>query len=184
MAPRGNTRTVTSKKTTQQKKAPAKTGAKGPPERKAQPSAKTTGGDGAGIKATNLSPEDKRFLTTNKEKLSPSTLRAKWIQTPDDHEDKAGQSLATRKHEVIEHWAEERGASPATVKSTKQYEGDASVLRFDFPGFGGRNLETIEWDRWFKTFDKRKLVFLFQEHKADGAQSNFFRFDSPFREEA
>jgi hypothetical protein len=33
-----------------------------------------------------------------------------------------------------------------------------------------------------KTFKKRKLVFLFQEHMKNGKQSNFFHMDSPFRE--
>jgi len=38
--------------------------------------------------------------------------------------------------------------------------------------------------RFFKTFDERNLVFVFQEHQKAGNQSNFFRFDNPRREDA
>src|SRR5687768_10368826 len=74
------------------------------------------------------------------EGLSNSTQRAKWIDSVDEHEDRPGQTLATRNHDVICRWAEERRANPATVSST-EHGGRAGVLRFDFPGFGGENLE-------------------------------------------
>ena len=44
-----------------------------------------------------------------------------------------------------------------------------------FPGYRGKRLEKIDWDDWFDTFDKRKLVFLYQEHKRDGSPSTFFK---------
>jgi hypothetical protein len=83
---------------------------------------------------------------------------------------------------VIKKWAEERKATPATVPGT-EHGNDLGVLRLNFPAYGGDDLQEVSWDEWFKTFDDRKLVFLFQENKADGHQSNFFRFDSPFRED-
>lgn len=52
-------------------------------------------------------------------------------------------------------------------------------LRLDFPGYGGRGLQKIGWNEWFRTFDERELVFLFQEHRKDGRPSNFFRLDNP-----
>ncbi len=118
----------------------------------------------------------------DKDKLSPATRRARWIKTLNDHEDHQGQSLATQNHEVIKKWAEERGAKPAAVPGT-EHQGHAGVLRFDFPGYGGQKLQQISWEDWFKAFDERKLVFLFQEHLKNGRQSNFFKFDSPYREE-
>jgi hypothetical protein len=113
--------------------------------------------------------------------LSRSTLRAKWIDDPEDHPDRQGQSLATRSHDVIRRWAERRGAKPATVEGS-WYEDRPGVLRFDFPGYSSGRLQEVDWDQWFRTFDERKLVFLFQEQKRDGSDSNFFRFDSPDRE--
>ncbi len=107
----------------------------------------------------------------------------KEITSPNEHEDKPGQTLYTREREVIRVWAEQRNATPATVPGTEH--GDrAGVLRFDFPGYGGGDLEEISWDDWFRTFDERNLTFIFQEHKADGSDSNFFRLESPDREDA
>jgi hypothetical protein len=75
-------------------------------------------------------------------------------------------------------WAEERGAEPATVPGTER-GGRPSVLRMDFPGYGGQDLEHISWDDWFRTFDERELEFLYQDRRKDGRQSNFFRLLRP-----
>jgi hypothetical protein len=135
------------------------------------------------IKAKNATKEDKAFLKEHQEGLSKSTQRARWIHTTDEHEDHPGETLATRSHEVIQHWAEERGGTPATVPGT-EHEDHAGVLRLVFGGTEGKKLEEIGWDEWFQPFDERQLVFLYQEHKSDGSQSNFFRLDNPEREDA
>lgn len=127
----------------------------------------------------NLNAEDRRFIDDHREGLSDTVSeRARWIHSPEEHEEYQGQTLATRSHEVIRAWAEERGAKPATAPGS-EHEGRVGVLRFDFPGYGGDNLEPIDWDAWFEPFDERELVFMFQEHKSDGSQSNFFRLDNP-----
>lgn len=129
----------------------------------------------------NANQEEKRLLSQHADELSKTTQRAKWIHSPNEHEDHAGQTLATRSHEVIQHWAQARKAEPATVAGTEH--GDrAGVLRFNFPGYGGESLQPLSWDDWFKTFDDRELVFLFQEHQKAGNESNFFHLDSPQRE--
>jgi hypothetical protein len=96
------------------------------------------------------SADDKQFLREHGDELSRSTQRAKWISAPGEHEDHPGQTLATRSHDVIKHWAEERKAVPATVPGTER--GDradradrAGVLRFNSPSFGGDNLREINW---------------------------------------
>ncbi|MEV5829674.1 hypothetical protein AB0L25_29320 [Spirillospora sp. NPDC052242] len=104
------------------------------------------------------------------------------VTSADEHEERPGKSLVTTDHEVIRRWAEERGAEPSTVPGS-EYEGRPGRLRFDFPGYGGENLEHISWDDWFRTFDERELNFIYQEHKKDGAQSNFFRLENPGRGE-
>ena len=121
------------------------------------------------------------FIKEHGDKLSESTKRAKWIDSTSEHEDHPGQTLATRDHDVIKAWAEKRGGEPSTVPGTEH--GDhLGVLRFNFPGYGGQDLQAVPWDEWFKTFDDRKLVFVYQERKSDGHESNFFHFDSPVRE--
>jgi hypothetical protein len=128
-----------------------------------------------------VSDDDKKYLKKFGDQLSDSTRRAKWINSPDEHADHDGQSLVTRNHDVIVKWAEDRGAKPATVAGTEH--GDrVGVLRFDFEG--GDRLQEVSWDEWFRTFDERNLVMLFQENLKNGNQSNFFRFDNPEREDA
>lgn len=119
--------------------------------------------------------------TTEEKGLSESTKRAHWIDSPDEHEDHHGETLATRNHEVIKRWAEERKAVPATVPGT-EHGGRPGVLRFNFPGYGGDNLQEISWDDWFKPFEERNLVFVYQEHLKNGNPSNFFHLDNPERE--
>jgi hypothetical protein len=68
---------------------------------------------------------------------------------------------------------EERGGRPACVKGTGN-KGDIGMLRLDFPGYsGGKSLQPISWDDWFKKFDERGLALLHQEKTARGQQSNF-----------
>jgi hypothetical protein len=112
------------------------------------------------------------------EQLSESTKRAKWIHSTDEHQDHAGQTLATRNHDAIRQWAEQRNAMPATVEGTA-HDGRPGVLRFDFEG--GSKLKRIDWEDWFQSFDQRDLVFLYQEQLKNGKQSNFFRLDNPGR---
>jgi hemerythrin superfamily protein len=124
--------------------------------------------------------DDEKFASEHGDELSRSTQHAKWIHSTGEHEDHAGQTLATRNPDVIRQWAEERKAQPATTPG-----GDTQrprVLRFDFPGYE-RELQPVSWDAWLRTFDERELVFLYQEHMKAGNQSNFFRLDSPHREE-
>ncbi|TMS00560.1 hypothetical protein [Nonomuraea basaltis] len=104
------------------------------------------------------------------------------ITSTGEREERPGRSLITTDHDVICQWAEERGARPAKVPGT-EHEGRPGVLRFDFPGYGGADLEEISWEDWFRTFDDRKLNFIYQEHKKSGAQSNFFRLENPGRED-
>jgi len=112
---------------------------------------------------------------------SKSTRYAHWIDSPAEHESHHGESLATKNHEVIRRWAEERGAVPVTVPGT-EHNGRPGVLRFDFPGYGGGELQHISWDDWFRTFDERNLTFVYQETLKEGRQSNFFHLDNPSRE--
>lgn len=113
---------------------------------------------------------------------SKSVKYAQNITSTGDEPERPGRSLVTTDHDVIRQWAEERGGVPATVEGTEH--GDhLGVLRFDF---GGENesLRHVDWDEWLGTFDARRLNFIYQEERKDGRQSNFFRLESPDREDA
>lgn len=114
---------------------------------------------------------------------SKSAKYSQHVHSAGEHEEYEGRSLITRDHDVIRRWAEERKARPATIAGTER--GDRlGVLRLNFPGYAeGGNLEEVSWEEWFATFDARNLNFVYQEHRSDGKQSNFFRLDSPDRED-
>ncbi len=111
-----------------------------------------------------------------------SVCEGHWITSPGEHESHPGESLVTHRHEVILEWARQRNAMPATIPGTEH--GDhLGVLRFDVPGYGGRqSLEHVTWEQWFATFDERQLVMIYQEHLKNGRPSNFYHFNSPYRE--
>jgi hypothetical protein len=76
-------------------------------------------------------------------------------------------------HDEIRRWAEPRKGRPACVWGTGG-RGDTGMIRLDFPGFkGGKSLQPISWDEWFKAFDDNKLALLVQDRRARGQQSNF-----------
>jgi len=86
----------------------------------------------------------------------------------------ASETRTTTDHDAIRRWVEEHDGKPATVKGTG--EGEPGVLRIDFPGGSGTDrLEHISWDDWFDKFDDSDLAFLYQEHKASGEDSTFFK---------
>jgi hypothetical protein len=90
----------------------------------------------------------------------------------------ANSSKTTTDHDTIRRWAEERSGTPATVRGTES-DGEAGVLRIDFPGGAGEDqLEHISWDEWFEKFDEKNLCFLYQEEKVSGEGSTFFKLVS------
>jgi hypothetical protein len=90
----------------------------------------------------------------------------------------ASESKTTTDHDEIRRWVEEHDGSPASVRGTENGDG-AGVLRIDFPGGAGEDqLEHLSWDEWFEKFDAEELAFLYQERKASGEDSTFFKLVS------
>jgi hypothetical protein len=115
---------------------------------------------------------------------SKSLKYAQHVTSPEEREQRPGRTLVTQDHDVIQQWAEEREATPATIKGSR-HDDHVGVLRFNFPGYEeDGNLEEISWDEWFRTFDERNLNFIYQEHMTSGKMSNFFRLENPDREDA
>ena len=138
-----------------------------------------SGGDEGSDGGVDAGPEGGRLRTG--QQTSDSLKYSQEVTSPDEDPERAGRSLATTSHEVIRQWAEARGGRPATVEGTEH--GDRlGVLRFDFGGENER-LRHVSWDEWFATFDARRLNFIYQEERSDGRQSNFFRLESPDRED-
>lgn len=85
----------------------------------------------------------------------------------------SGSAQTTTDHDTIRHWVEQRGGRPAVVKSTHT-GGEGGILRIDFAE-PDESLEEIGWEEFFRTFEDRKLAFLYQEEKG-GQPSRFFKF--------
>jgi hypothetical protein len=87
-------------------------------------------------------------------------------------------SKTTTDHDEIRQWVDAHDGKPASVRDTASGD-DPGVLRIDFPGGAGEDeLEHISWDTWFQKFDEQNLAFLYQEQKADGEDSTFFKLVS------
>jgi hypothetical protein len=92
----------------------------------------------------------------------------------------ASKTSTTTDHEEIRRWVEEHDGQPAIVRGTERGGGDGDgVLRIDFPGGADESqLEHVSWDEWFKKFDDSDLAFLYQQEKASGEDSTFFKLVS------
>ena len=92
------------------------------------------------------------------------------------------ETRTTTDHDEIRRWVEEHDGSPVSVRGTEESGEGAGVLRIDFPGGAGSGegdrLEPVSWDEWFAKFDDANLAFLYQERKADGEDSTFFKLVS------
>jgi hypothetical protein len=90
----------------------------------------------------------------------------------------SSESKTTTDHDEIRKGVEDHDGTPASVRGTEN-GGSAGVLRIDFPGGAGDDrLEPISWDEWFEKFDEEGLAFLYQERKASGEDSTFFKLVS------
>jgi hypothetical protein len=86
----------------------------------------------------------------------------------------------TTDHDVIRKWIEERGGRPARVAASAPGKSEgrrssAGILRVDF-GEPEESLEEISWDEFFKTFEKNRLAFLYQDKTPEGQKSRFTKF--------
>ncbi|HJQ00754.1 MAG TPA: hypothetical protein VJ851_04070 [Jatrophihabitans sp.] len=89
-------------------------------------------------------------------------------------------SYTTTDHDVIRTWAHARGGRPASVEGTEN-GSDAGILRLEFPdGPQGdsSDLDSVDWEPFFATFDQRNLAFVYQEQTSDGEVSRFNKFVS------
>lgn len=85
-------------------------------------------------------------------------------------------SNQTHNHQTIRQWTEQRNGIPARVIGT-ELVGDEGVLRIHFPEFSkSDDLEEISWEDFFNDFEKDRLDFLYQDKKANGEMSTFYKF--------
>lgn len=90
----------------------------------------------------------------------------------------SSETNTTTDHDEIRRWVDQHGGKPASVRGTADGD-DAGVLRIDFPGgTADDRLQHISWDDWFAKFDESRLALLYQQRKASGEDSTFFKLVS------
>ena len=83
---------------------------------------------------------------------------------------------ATRDHQLIQRWAVQHKAEPATGERTSSGESTVNVsdgdagIRFNFPGAG--LFRPITWDEWFDNFETHELVFVYERDQT-GRSANY-----------
>jgi hypothetical protein len=86
-----------------------------------------------------------------------------------------GATKTTTDPETIRSWVESHGGRPARVRRTGN-GGDPGILTIDFPGGAGEeSLEPISWEQWFEKFRENDLALVYQDDKASGEDSTFFK---------
>lgn len=76
-------------------------------------------------------------------------------------------TVVTRDRAVIQRWAAQHGAEPATGERSgsgpvvRSVNDSGAGIRFNFPGFAP--FAPIAWDDWFANFDAHRLSFVFEE---------------------
>lgn len=85
------------------------------------------------------------------------------------------ESKTTTNHKEIQEWVEKRGGQPAIVKGTEDNDSAEGLLRIRFSGESSDSLKAIGWDKFFETFEEKKLAFLYQDKTKDNKESRFFK---------
>jgi hypothetical protein len=79
-------------------------------------------------------------------------------------------AITTTGGKAMSDQVREQASNTATTSESKLRETKADDLR-------------SSWDEWFETFETRRLNFIYLDTTSDGNQSNFFRLESPDRED-
>jgi hypothetical protein len=86
---------------------------------------------------------------------------------------------ATRDHQLIQRWAAQHQAEPATGEQTASGEGTVHVndggagIRFNFPA--ASRFRPITWDEWFDNFETHELVFVYERDPAASGTNYRYR---------
>jgi len=82
-------------------------------------------------------------------------------------------AIATQDPAVIRQWAARHQAEPAILDETPSGAATLRVsdggtnVRFNFPAAG--RFRPVSWEEWFDEFDRRRLMFVYEEEVADRA---------------
>lgn len=116
-------------------------------------------------------------MTGNSQSL-PEQPAPRSIKTLDNPFRGSTQVVFTRDHEMIQRWAAQRQAEPATGEATISGPATHNVndggagIRFNFPGAGV--FRPISWEEWLTNFDVHQCAFVYEDD-ASRPPSNRYR---------
>ena len=96
----------------------------------------------------------------------PEQRVARSVKALDDPSGGSTPVVCTRDHELIQRWAAQRQAEPATGEATNSGPATSKVndggagIRFNFPGAG--MFRPISWDEWLTNFDVHQCAFVYE----------------------
>jgi hypothetical protein len=105
----------------------------------------------------------------------PRSFQAKWIDSNDEREDRPGQFLATRNHQVIRAWATLRHAKPVLLRASDRSD-PIQALRLQVSDRRVSEYDHVTWNEWFELMDGANLTFIYQERTLSGGWSDLYRF--------
>ncbi len=86
------------------------------------------------------------------------------------------QGKVTTDHKLIQKWAEARHGYPALIRKLTD-AGIDLVLSFVFPDLPGDSIaRKLTWDEFFEQFDRRRLVFVYEDKDRQQRPSRYFTF--------
>ena len=111
--------------------------------------------------------------------LVPEEEEVALVEAATENQRNDAHVVATQDPELIQHWAQLRGAEPATGEATPSgpatvdvHDGDAGI-RFNFPG--AAPYRPIEWPEWFDHFRHHELVFVYETTEPEQPPSARYR---------
>ena len=111
--------------------------------------------------------------------LLPANPPIVWLSADNEERHSEITTAATRDHALIQRWAAQHQAEPATGERTASGESTVSLndggagIRFNFPAAG--RFRPISWDEWFANFETHELVFVFDRDRPNVTPSGRYR---------
>ena len=115
----------------------------------------------------------------NRRSLVPETEPIHRVDHGSEADQPAGAVVATDDRELIQEWARQHSAEPATGEATASGPATLNVqdggagIRFNFPA--ASRFRPISWDEWFQNFTQYDLVFVYERDGAGETPSGRYR---------
>ncbi len=94
-----------------------------------------------------------------------------------------GATRMTTDHAEVRQWAMDRGGVPAHLSLSSDPRAKIGILKIRLPGVNtDEPLRNIDWEAWFRVFDRQRLAFLYEDEQAhEVGEGDFYKVVSRAR---